>query len=309
MKWLFVIDPIEELNYETDSTYAIMKEAFRQGIEVFFSRIQDIFYKNAIKCISKSFSLIGENYDVGSNTISLLDSFDIIFMRKDPPYDMTFHYCTQLLSLAGTIVVNSPQALRDFNEKLIILPFAEFIPETLVTSDKSQMKSFLENHPRGFILKSLASYQGRSVVWVTRDNKNSEKILKTYTNSFTEPVMIQEYLPEVRIGDKRILVLGGKTIGAVLREPLKNSYLANLGQGGIARKTTITKREYEIVDGISTFLLENGLHFVGLDVIGDYLTEINITCPTGIAHINKLNNDILEKEIVQYFYNLASKEK
>jgi len=309
MKWLFVIDPIEELNYETDSTYAIMKEAFRQGIEVFFSRIQDIFYKNAIKCISKSFSLIGENYDVGSNTISLLDSFDIIFMRKDPPYDMAFHYCTQLLSLASTIVVNSPQALRDFNEKLIILPFAEFIPETLVTSDKSQIKSFLENHPRGFILKSLASYQGRSVVWVTRDNKNSEKILKTYTNSFTEPVMIQEYLPEVRIGDKRILVLGGKTIGAVLREPLENSYLANLGQGGIARKTTITKREYEIANGISTFLLENGLHFVGLDVIGDYLTEINITCPTGIVHINKLNNDILEKEIVQYFYNLASKEK
>jgi len=309
MKWLFVIDPIEELNYETDSTYAIMKEAFRQGIEIFFSRIQDIFYNNTIKCISKSFSLIGENYDVGSNTISLLDSFDIIFMRKDPPYDMAFHYCTQLLSLASTIVVNSPQALRDFNEKLIILPFAEFIPETLVTSDKSQIKSFLENHPRGFILKSLASYQGRSVVWVTRDNKNSEKILKTYTNSFTEPVMIQEYLPEVRIGDKRILVLGGKTIGAVLREPLENSYLANLGQGGIARKTTITKHEYEIVNGISTFLLENGLHFVGLDVIGDYLTEINITCPTGIVHINKLNNDILEKEIVQYFYNLASKEK
>ena len=309
MKWLFVIDPIEELNYETDSTYAIMKEAFRQGIEIFFSRIQDIFYNNTIKCISKSFSLIGENYDVGSNTISLLDSFDIIFMRKDPPYDMAFHYCTQLLSLASTIVVNSPQALRDFNEKLIILPFAEFIPETLVTSDKSQIKSFLENHPRGFILKSLASYQGRSVVWVTRDNKNSEKILKTYTNSFTEPVMIQEYLPEVRIGDKRILVLGGKTIGAVLREPLENSYLANLGQGGIARKTTITKREYEIANGISTFLLENGLHFVGLDVIGDYLTEINITCPTGIVHINKLNNDILEKEIVQYFYNLASKEK
>ena len=123
---------------------------------------------------------------------------------------------------------------------------------------------------------------------------------------YNKPVMIQEFIPDVNIGDKRILVLGGQSIGAVLREPLKNSYLANLGQGGVARKTILTKRENEIVNSITDFLLKNGLHFVGLDVIGDYLTEINITCPTGIVHINRLNDVILEKKVVNYFRNLVS---
>jgi len=305
MKWLFVIDPIETLNYDTDSTYAIMKEGFRQEINIFYCRIQDIFYKEGIKCYSRSFSLGSESYQLGPITDSFLDTFDIIFMRKDPPYDLNFHYCTQLLSLTNSLVVNSPQALRDFNEKLIILPFLDFIPETLVTSNESKIKLFLREHPDGFILKSLSSYQGRSVVWITKDDKDSENILKAYTKDFSSPVMIQEYLPEVSIGDKRILVLGGKIIGAVLREPKDNNYLANLGQGGIARKTNITPRENEMVNSISNFLIKNGLHFIGLDVIGDYITEINITCPTGVVHINKLNNIVLEEQIIEYFRTLV----
>ena len=305
MKWLFVIDPIESLNYETDSTYAIMKEAYRQGINVFCCRTQDIFFKEGIKCVSRSFSLAGESYKVSPVLNLHLDTFDIIFMRKDPPYDMTFHYCTQLLSLTKSLVVNSPQALRDFNEKLIILPFLDFIPETLITSNESKIRSFLKKHPEGFILKSLASYQGRSVIWITKDDKNSKKILKDYTKNFSNPVMIQEYLPEVTTGDKRILVLGGKIIGAVLREPKDNKFLANLGQGGIARKTNITERENEMVKGISNFLISNGLHFIGLDVIGNKITEINITCPTGVVHINELNNIVLEREIISYFCKLV----
>jgi len=305
MKWLFIIDPIEELNYETDSTYAIMKEAFRQGIEVFYCTVQDLFYKNQVSCISRSFFLTDKYYDLGQSNISLLDSFNIIFMRKDPPYDIAFHYATELLSLSKSLVINSPQALRDFNEKLIILPFLEYIPDTMVTASELQIKDFLKGHSDGFILKSLASYQGRSVEWITKDDEDSKKLLKAYTKNFTTPVMIQEYIPDVQIGDKRILVLGGKIIGAVLREPLKNNYLANLGQGGIARKTTITDLEKEIVNSVSEFLLKNGLHFVGFDVIGEYLTEINITCPTGILHINKLNNIILEKQVVDYFLNLV----
>jgi len=305
MKWLFIIDPIEELNYETDSTYAIMKEAFRQGIEVFYCTVQDLFYKNQVSCISRSFFLTDKYYDLGQSNISLLDSFNIIFMRKDPPYDIAFHYATELLSLSKSLVINSPQALRDFNEKLIILPFLEYIPDTMVTASELQIKDFLKGHSDGFILKSLASYQGRSVEWITKDDEDSKKLLKAYTKNFTTPVMIQEYIPDVQIGDKRILVLGGKIIGAVLREPLKNNYLANLGQGGIARKTTITDLEKEIVNSVSEFLLKNGLHFVGFDVISEYLTEINITCPTGIVHINKLNNIILEKQVVDYFLNLV----
>ncbi len=306
MKWLFIIDPIEELNLETDSTYAIMKEAFRQGIIVYYCTIQDLFYKNGVYCTAKIFSLTNDGYDVGQGQVSQLDSFSIVFMRKDPPYDLTFHYATELLSLTKSLVVNSPQALRDFNEKLIILPFTKYIPETIVTASENQIKNFLKAHSDGLILKSLSSFQGRSVVWIKNIDENSEKILKSYTMDYNKPVMIQEYIQDVNIGDKRILVLGGQSIGAVLREPLKNSYLANLGQGGVARKTTLTKRENEIVNSISDFLLKNDLHFVGLDVIGDYLTEINITCPTGIVHINRLNDVILEKEVVNYFRNLVS---
>jgi len=301
LQWLFIIDPIEELKLETDSTYAIMKEAFRQGISVFFCRIQDIFYEYDVKSISKSFAIQNEKYKIGEDMLSSLNSFDIIFMRKDPPYDLNYHYCTQLLSLTSSLVVNSPQALRNFNEKLITLPFLKYMPDTIVSSNKSQIYSFLNNHPNGLILKSLASFQGRSVEWIKKIDENSEKILETYTQNYTTPVMIQKYIPEVSIGDKRILILGGKIIGGVLREPLKDNYLANLGQGGIARKTTITPRESEIANNISEFLVRNGLHFVGLDVIGDFLTEINITCPTGIVHINKLNGVCLEKEIVKYF--------
>ena len=304
LQWLFIIDPIEELKLETDSTYAIMKEAYRQGISVSFCRIQDIFYETDVKSISKSFSIQKEEYEVGDTTVLDLNSFDIIFMRKDPPYDLNYHYCTQLLSLTNSLVVNSPQALRNFNEKLITLPFLKFMPDTMVSSNKSQIYSFLNNHPNGLILKSLASFQGRSVEWIKKIDENSEKILKTYTQNYTTPVMIQKYIPEVSIGDKRILVLGGKIIGGVLREPLKDNYLANLGRGGIARKTTITPLENEIANNISEFLVKNGLHFVGLDVIGDFLTEINITCPTGIVHINKLNGVCLEKEIVEYFKDL-----
>jgi glutathione synthase len=307
MKWLFVIDPIEELNYDTDSTYAIMKEASRQDIDVNFCRIQDLFYDTRVKCISKSVTFNSdESYRVGLEKNISLDDFDIVFMRKDPPYDINYHHATILLSLTNTLVVNSPNALRDFNEKLIILSFKDFIPETIVTSNETHIKSFLKAHPKGLILKSLQSYQGRSVVLITKENDNAEDLLITYTNHFTTPVIIQEYLPQVRIGDKRILVLGGEILGAVLREPLKNSYLANLGQGGIAKKTTITHKEKAMVNEMSDFLLKNGLHFVGLDVIGDRLTEINITCPTGIVHINKLNGVILEKSVVEYFMNLSS---
>ena len=306
MKWLFIIDPIEELHYDTDSTYSIMKEAYRQEIDINFCRIQDLSYSNGVYCISKSVIFTTDSYRVGPENFVSLNQFDIIFMRKDPPYDINYHNATILLSLTSTPVVNSPRALRDFNEKLIILLFKEFIPETLVTSNEFQIKSFLEAHSKGLILKSLQSYQGRSVVLIKKDNENTKNLITKYTNHFTTPVMIQEYLPQVHVGDKRILVLGGKILGAVLREPLKNNYLANLGQGGIAKKTSITKREIEIVDEISDFLSKNGLHFVGLDIIGNFLTEINITCPTGIVHINKLNGVILEKQVVEYFMKFLS---
>jgi glutathione synthase len=211
-----------------------------------------------------------------------------------------------MLSLARKPVVNSPRALRDFNEKLAILRFPGLIPETGVFSSKGAIRAFLDAHRAGIVVKSLDSYQGRSVTLVKRDEPDFEGKIAGITKNFSTPVMIQEFLPSVYDGDKRILVLGGEAIGAVDRIPKKGSFLANFGQGGTGRKTRITERERDIVDAISGFLVENGLHFVGIDVIGGFLTEINITCPTGIVQIDQLDGVTLETDIVSYFVDLAT---
>jgi len=304
MKWLFVIDPLESLKLATDSTYTIMKEAVRQGLDVYHCTIQDICYEsNYPSGIAKGFSPPDDQRKIPISKKYTLNTFDLIFMRKDPPYDLGYHYATQILSLARTKVVNSPTALRNYNEKLIILPFPQFIPETIVTSQKHHILAFLAHHSCGIVLKSLDSYQGRSIKWIRDASPASVDIIKHYTQNFTFPVMIQEYLPQILEGDKRILVLGGKILGAVSRIPKAGSFLANFSQGGTGQATRVTSRDEEIVAGISRFLLDNSLHFVGIDVIGEFLTEINITCPTGIVQINALNNVHLEEKIVSYFRN------
>ncbi len=305
MKWLFVIDPIKELNHDTDSTYAIMKESFKLEIEIFICRIQDLFYKNEVWSICTPVIFKLDNYVLGPKKTLALNSFNLIFMRRDPPYDLKYHYALLLLSLTTTKVINSPQAIRDFNEKLTILRFRDLIPETIVTSNITQIKDFLKSHENlGIIIKSLDSYQGKSVFKLNKFDNDCLNLLNRLTNGFNSPIMVQEYLPEIKEGDKRILVLGGEIIGTILRVPKENNFLANLGQGSKAVKTRITKRDKHIVQELSDFLMKNGLHFVGLDVIGNYLTEINVTCPTGILQYNSLNNATLETKIVNYFLNL-----
>ncbi|HMF29944.1 MAG TPA: glutathione synthase [Candidatus Lokiarchaeia archaeon] len=303
MNWLFVIDPLETLHFETDSTFAIMKEAIRQSVHVFHCRTQDLFYENkSAMCFVRPFCSPEEQTDDIPNVEAYqLDFFDLIFMRKDPPYDLTYHYATQLLSLTQSPVVNSPSALRSFNEKLIILPFPELIPETIVTAQASQIMSFLESHPDGIIIKSLDSYQGRSVEWIRDASPASTEVIRKYAFDFSTPIMVQEFLPQVFEGDKRVLVLGGKAIGAVTRVPKQDSFLANFAQGGEGQLAEITSRDEEIVGTISDFLVKNGMLFVGIDIIGGFMTEINITCPTGIVQIDNLNGVNLEREIVSYF--------
>ncbi|OLS14047.1 MAG: glutathione synthetase [Promethearchaeota archaeon CR_4] len=302
MKWLFVIDPLESLNLSTDSTYAIMKEAVLQGLEVYYCTIQDLFYKSRIPSgITKAFSPSDGQQNLPIINTCPLSNFDLILMRKDPPYDIGYHYATQILSFVRTRVVNSPTALRNYNEKLIILHFPHLIPETIVTSKEILILNFLAEHPKGIVLKSLDSFQGRLVRWIRDASPDSIDVIKQFTHNYTTPVMIQEYLPQVLEGDKRILVLGGKILGVISRIPKKGSFLANFGQGGTGKATHITPRDEEIIAGISKFLLDNDLHFVGIDVIGNFLTEINITCPTGIVQINTLNNIHVEERIVSYF--------
>ena len=300
MRWLFVIDPLEKLNISTDSTYAIMKESFNRDIEVYFCAINDLFFEKKAKAKASQFS--GNK----QKAAFLLDDFEMIFMRKEPPYDLAFHYATMILSLCNKPVVNNPKSLRVFNEKLILLNFPKLMPDTIVSSDENKIIEFVKKN-KSAVIKLLDSYQGRFVYKLDKSEKNLKRLVKKLV--LKNPVMVQKFLPNVVKGDKRILILGGKIIGAVNRVAKKGSYLSNFGQGGRGEKTSVTPNDKKIANEVSGFLLKNGIHFAGLDVIDSYLTEINITCPTGIVQINNLENKKLEKQIVDYFEKMIKYKK
>lgn len=304
MKWLFIIDPLDKLNKNTDTTYPIMVESSNRKIDVFIAGINDLFFDNKAKVSARKTSF-KHKVKVYKKRMSHLDDFDLIFMRKDPPYDLAFHYATNMLSFSRKKVVNSAQSLRDFNEKLIALNFPQLVPKTIVSSNEKEIFNFIKNHNDFTVIKALDSFQGKTVNKVHFNNKNLKKTIKKSTLNGKLPVMVQEFLPNVLKGDKRILVLGGKTLGAVNRIPPKGSYLSNFGQGGTGYKTKITKKEKNIVKELAPFFKKNKIYFAGLDIIDGYLTEINITCPTGLQHINKLENKNLEKEVVDYFIKLV----
>jgi len=221
-------------------------------------------------------------------------------MRKEPPYDLAFHYATHLLSLSGTRVINSPSSLRDFNEKLIALPFTHYMPPTLVSSDPGLIENFVARHSTG-VIKSLDTFQGKSVQKITASD---HEMVTAYTNNGTRPVMVQKFLENVVEGDKRVIMLGETLLGAVMRKP-KQGYHASFAYSN-ALKTELTSREQKIIADIGPWLLKHGIHFAGLDLIDQQLTEINITCPTGIIQISEIEGRKLSEEIVDYFIKLVA---
>lgn len=305
MRWLFIIDPFNRLHKDTDTTYPIIKEAVGRRIDTFIAEIGDLFFNKKAMLFAQKIDF-KTKIAISNKESFLLDEFDLIFMRKEPPYNYAFHYATQLLSFCRKKVVNSPQSLRNFNEKLIALNFPELIPDTLVSSNRDQIIKFIKKFSEFAVIKALDSYQGKSVNRVRANDKNLENKIAESTENGKIPVMVQQFLPNIVKGDKRILVLGTKTLGAVNRIPKDGSYLSNFGQGGSGHKTEVTEREQNIVERLAPFFKKNGIHFAGLDVIDSYLTEINITCPTGLQHINRLENKKLEIDVVDYFVNFTA---
>lgn len=308
MKWLYVIDPFETLNPETDTTYAMMRESSQRAIPSYTCTIQDLRFTNNAAANVRRIMLGREELRLGDPESQLLDDFNLILMRKEPPYDLAFHYATALLSLTETPVLNSPEALRNFNEKLIILNFPHLIPRTFVSADMEELERFAEEHHEGVVVKALDSYQGKMVQKLKRDDVNFHDLLRASTRGGTLPIMLQEYVHGISEGDKRILLLSGKILGALKRMPPEGTYISNLGAGGTSHKTVITAKEQELVTAIEPFLMKHDIHFAGLDVISEKLTEINITCPTGLQHINRLEGQCLEKEVVDRFQELARQE-
>jgi glutathione synthase len=292
MKIAFVVDPLESFRIYKDTTFAIMREAAARGHALYAMEQEDLSWRGGtVYGNARRIELSGQKpqwYRVDDPARLLLSDFDAVLMRKDPPFDMEYLYSTYLLELAeshGARVFNRPRAIRDWNEKLGIARFPQFIAPTVVARHENPIREFLAEHG-DIILKPLDGMGGTSVFRVRNDDPNVNVIIETITHYGHRTIMAQRYIPEIRDGDKRILLIGGKPVPhALARIPKAGETRGNLAAGGTGVARELSKRDREIAEAVGSALSKEGLLLVGLDVIGDYLTEVNVTSPTCFQEI------------------------
>ncbi len=294
MKIAFLADPLHTFKTYKDSTYAMIVEAVRRGHAVYAFQQKDMAFDSG-KVIAKveRISLTGDAkdwYRVDEVVEMPLTGFDAIMVRKDPPFDMEYIYATYLLELAegqGARVFNRPEAIRNHNEKLAIAQFSRFTAPTLVTSDTARIRVFHGEH-KDIILKPLDGMGGAGIFRVKEDGLNLGSIVETLTGNGARTIMVQRFIPDIAHGDKRILLIGGKVVPYCLaRIPQNGEVRGNLAVGGLGVARPISARDREIGEALAPVLSERGLLLVGLDVIGDYLTEVNVTSPTCFQEITQ----------------------
>jgi glutathione synthase len=310
MRFAFVMDPIERILPDKDTTFVFMLESLRRDHEVYYTRIDDFFVREAEPHATVRRAEVmrptenkPQHHRLFEERVVPLTWFDAVFMRKDPPFDMAFFYSTLVLSLIDatrTLVVNDPAALRDANEKLYALNFPGVIPPSIITADMDRLKQFMEELGGELIVKPLDGAGGAGVFHLRRNDRNLNAILEGSTMEGRRLVMGQRYLPEIRQGDKRLIVVDGEPLGAVFRIPREDETRGNIHVGGTCHKAEITERDREIVAALAPRLRADGLYFVGLDIIGDWLTEVNVTSPTGIQEINDLDGVRLEADVIDF---------
>mgnify|MGYP003666065151 FL=1 len=287
-----VMDPIGSINIKKDTSFAMLLGAQARGYEIFYMEMGDLYLNNGKPMAQMRRLTVQED---SSNWFELQDEenfglgeLDVILMRKDPPFDGEFLYATQMFELAeqtGTLVVNKAQSLRDFNEKLFTSWFPELIPDTLVTRSSKLIREFHAQH-QDVICKPLDGMGGTSIFRVKPDGNNLGVIIETLTQLGTQYAMFQRYLPEIKDGDKRILIVDGQVVPyALARLPQKGETRGNLAAGGTGRAQPLSESDLKLANTIAPLLVEKGLIFVGLDVIGDRITEINVTSPTCVREI------------------------
>jgi glutathione synthase len=291
MKLLFILDPLNSLKNYKDTSIAIMREAAARGHALYVCEQHDVFLRNEIVKINASeFSFSeGESwYQLSKSQETLLKNFDAILMRKDPPFDNEYLYSTYLLELAanqGARVINNPSSVRSWNEKLSVAKFPQFAPEFLVSANNDLIREFLATH-KDIVVKPLDGMGGSGIFRIHDADHNIGVILETATQFGTQTIMAQRYLPAILQGDKRIIVINGEPLSyALARIPKAGETRGNLAAGGTGIAQLLTKRDLEIATTVGKTLKAEGLFLVGLDVIGDYLTEINVTSPTGMVEI------------------------
>ena len=295
------MDPLEDLTLAGDSTFVIALEAQKRNFNLFHYTPNDLVYKSGelyarMKRLSLSYHNKVERFDYGKETLKNLSDFNFILMRQDPPFNMNYITATHLLEKVSknTMVVNNPSFVRNSTEKIFVTNFHKLMPETIITRDLNEIKSFREKH-KDIIIKPLYGNGGEGIFHITNKSDNFNSILEICFKQYKEQLIIQKYLPEVRKGDKRILLIDGEIVGAVNRVPSSGDSRSNMHAGGTPKKTFITKSDMQICNKISHELKKRELFFVGIDVIGNYITEINVTSPTGICEINNFNKTKIEK--------------
>ena len=288
-----VMDPIQSIKYNKDTTLSLLLAAQRQGFKLFYMEQRHLFLQDGDpRAEVRPLTVFEEEnkwYELGGASSVPLEELDVILMRKDPPFDAEFIYSTYILEAAerrGTLVVNKPQSLRDCNEKVFATQFPQCTPPLLVSRDQNRLKNFLAEHG-DVVFKPLDGMGGTSIFRVREGDQNLNVILETITKYGEEMIMAQKYLPEILTGDKRILVVDGEVVPySLARIPSEGEFRGNLAAGGYGVVQPLTDRDRWIAEQIAPTLIEKGLIFVGLDVIGDYLTEINVTSPTCVREID-----------------------
>jgi glutathione synthase len=294
MKIAFQMDPIGPIDINADSTFRLAEEAQARGHELFYYTPENLSYVEG-RVVARGWPLRvqrveGDHFELGDEETVDLSNFDVVWLRQDPPFDMFYITTTHLLQrlTPETLVVNDPFWVRNFPEKLLILDFPELMPPTAIARDLDIIRAFKATHG-DVILKPLYGNGGAGVFHLPEADRNLSALHEMFTGFSREPLIVQKFLPEIKNGDKRVILVDGEPVGAINRIPGKGETRSNMHVGGRPEKVALSDRDREICDVIGPLLREKGQVFVGIDVIGDYLTEINVTSPTGIQELERFD--------------------
>lgn len=315
MKFAFIIDPIQRLDPGHDTSVAMMEAAQELGHEVWITQANQLGVVDGkatawleqvqltpVPLIEGRWVVTNPWFTLGDRAFRPLEEMDAVFMRTDPPVTVPYLYATYILDAIDptkTLVVNAPQGIRAANEKMYTLQFTQAIPETIVSQNKQVIREFLERKGAA-VLKPLGGKAGEGILFLEPGDRNFNSLIEISTQQGQVPVMVQTYLPEAKAGDKRIILLNGEPIGAVNRIPTGNEFRGNMAVGGRAAATDITPRDREICAQVAPALRRDGLVFVGIDVIGGYLTEVNVTSPTGVREVDRLEGTRLGHQVIEW---------
>jgi glutathione synthase len=315
VKLAFIIDPIPTLDPCHDTSVALMEAAQILGHEIWVTQVNLLSVVDSkawallervelvpVQLVEGRYLAANPWYKLSERTLTNLETMDAVFMRTDPPVNVPYLYATYILDYIDqnkTLVINSPSGIRAANEKMYALQFTKAIPETIVSADKQFIREFVEAKGAA-VLKPLGNKAGEGILFLQPGDRNFNSIVELSTLLGRVPVMVQTYLPQAKEGDKRIILLDGEPIGALNRLSSGTDFRNNMATGGTVAQTEITLREHEICTQLAETLRKDGLTFVGIDVIGGYLTEVNVTSPTGIREIDRFDNTHLGQQVIQW---------